>query len=352
MRNSQLRCFNRYLLISVSALLIAVSCEDSPTDPGSSSEYVVYFNAGTMGKYYPRWHPSTGLVDSVVFPAGSGSAMAISPGGSPIFLGNFTYLAVVSADSLELITRLPYNTNYQGIAISSDRRYVAVAGDSGLYILSGANYAELYHYPGTFFYATFSRDGSTIYCISDDSANGVCRTSITSRGFQSEILPKPDSGFLYRLIVSPDQATWYLMLKLGTYTSRLVVYDVEADSIKYSEDLVPGSGDLAMSPNGRYVFFSNPGTILNPPPQNTRLSVFDVRENQVIKTFALEDYVDEDPPHAIVIGPLAVTPDGEYLVCLSGPLGFEFAVINARTLEFVDYKVFGHNLSVGEVVCE
>jgi len=130
-------------------------------------------------------------------------------------------------------------------------------------------------------------------------------------------------------------------VQYATSTSGFEVYDVATDSIIFRDILIPGAGDIALTSDGKYVFYTNPGVHGGEPPSPGTFTIFDVTRNQIHDSVSAFDYV----PHNWCFCPpcrLAVTPDNRWLV-VSGGIGMGQYVLylyDIRNEEFVDYQEF------------
>ena len=91
------------------------------------------------------------------------------------------------------------------------------------------------------------------------------------------------------------------------------VYDVANDSIIFSDYLNPGNGKLLVTPDGRYVFYSNRGTMTSGPGPPW-IYVYDVTRNAPADSISTVGLFDPPHEYGVPIADMCLTPDGRWLV--------------------------------------
>ncbi|MEW5795382.1 MAG: hypothetical protein AB1772_03380 [Candidatus Zixiibacteriota bacterium] len=280
-------------------------------------DYAVYFWDKSNEGLYFAYHPSTNGLDSFFIP-GRGR-MIVSADGKLGYRSTNQYVRVVSLDSLQDGDTVPVIANLSSgtvQAASPDGNFL-IAYNGGLSILRTSDYAEILH-DSTLSGQIFSVDSRRVYG----------RTVGTYHAFRldladplNSVMVKDFAPYLvYQIVPSPDGSKWYLYQ--ATYGhQRFAVYDVAADSIIFSEILWPGSGDLAITPDGKYVFYTNPGDMIwgAGDPYVHRYNASTNEAESPVSTVGLFD-----PPYewGIPIGQVAVTPDGHWLAANGGDYPF------------------------------
>ena len=350
-RNSTMSRLAGILVLAVVCLW--GGCGDSPTGPGTAKDYPVYFNSGTSMEDYYRFYPRSGRVDTFSVDHDSERALAVSVDGTRLYLASYGGVAVISADSLEYLADLPYEANPGGVALSPDGKLVAVAGD-GLYVLRTSDYSVLFSDTVVVGHAVFSHDSRTLYCIGGYSSASpqpyIYRLVVADSTCTLTVLFPQWNGHPWRILPSIAGDRWFLILRRGQYDFVFAVYDVAGDSIVFEDYQSPGSGDLAQSKDGKFAFYSNPGTMFIGPPPPSSFTVFNVDENRIEKVVSTAELQSATPGY-FPIGSLAVTPDGCYLVGLAGPGGGEFILFDLGKLEIED-NLLMTTTYLGEVVCQ
>jgi hypothetical protein len=157
----------------------------------------------------------------------------------------------------------------------------------------------------------------------------------------------PDGG-VWRIAPSIDEGKWFLLLQFGTFDFYFAVYDLKQDSIIFRQYLTPGSGDIELTPDGKYAFFTNPGTLLAGPTPSPFVTVFDVDKNQVIDTIVTPSPVN----NYMFPENLAITPDSRKLVAEGAPGQGEFVVIDVPKMSVIEYYYLGNQVDIWDVTCQ
>ncbi len=332
-----MRKANLYLIAAaVATALMAVSlwlagCGDKPTQPPKPKEpkdYVFYFNDGGYRDRYYRYHTVTKKIDSLAIPYGSQGCLAVAADGSRLYLSDRTQTRVVTTDSLRLITELPPGH----IAVSPDNQYVAIAGPDSIVILQTDDYSAVYSDTFNFLNGRFSNNSEIYY------GNGQHHLLTVRLTDPVETSDKTVSGGgIYRFVPSPDDSRLYLYVLQGGYDFLFAVVDVASDSIVFQTPITPGFGDIEITPNGKYVFYTSPGHVLIGPPSSPYITVYDADKNEIHKQISIVDYT--------LIQFLAISPDGRKLVAAGGPGIGQFIVIDVGQMEITEL----HDLEIFEV---
>jgi|GEM_PF-1495621 len=309
-----------------------------PPPPRPGKDYVVYFKDDVSGGgMCYGYHPLTSQVDSFWLPAGAWWGMAVSSDGTILYVvAKNDIILVVDLDTETIITELPYEAK-GGVAVSPDGQLVAILGDD-LYILNTSDYSLVFHDTSEVKKGVFSSDSRSLYCTNDVTGTGSYLAYkvdldndflVTRRGFVG--------GNTIGVIPSQDEERWFVYLYRGDFTGFFKVYDVETDSIIFSEFITPGGGYMALTPDGKYLFYTNPGGLLFGPPPPSSFTAFDVEANdiyQVISTAGIPDCMPM--PEYFPVGEIAITPDGRWLIGLGAVgCGGPF-LLNLNTMEIED----------------
>jgi len=141
---------------------------------------------------------------------------------------------------------------------------------------------------------------------------------------------------------SHDESKWFLFRRSGyQYTTFFDVYDVQADSIIFRDWLIPTSGSMVLTPDGRYVFYSIPNTIFSGMAPSY-FSVFDVEKNRITMLISTVGFIDGFNPVNMPVCDLAMTPDGRWLIAGDGGIGASigeptFLIFNIKNMTIEDY---------------
>jgi hypothetical protein len=300
-----------YSISILSAVLVALTlltaCDDGPTEPVAHKEYAIYFNDGNYNQFYYRYLPLSGKIDTFETTYGSTNGFIVSADGRRLYLvDNADYtIAVLSTDSAHVITNFSYGYGVLG-AVSPDNKLVAFGGSAGIHVLSTDDYHEVYADTIPASPQAFSSDSRTLYCL------GAGATSVYRLHLGTSIVTT-STRFANRSITqiapSVDERLWFLYCRYGSFTSSFAVYDLQRDSIIFEAAMIPGSGALTVDPLGRYVFITDPGTLLLGPNAPPGFYIYDIGKNDtlpLVNTSAITG--------SWTIRTTAVTPDGRLLV--------------------------------------
>jgi hypothetical protein len=185
----------------------------------------------------------------------------------------------------------------------------------------------------------FSANSQRLYCGRGTSGPSVYVLDLQADEPQLEERPLPYPELqLRKIIPSVDETKWLLYRRIRHDVFAFEVYDVGMDSLVFSHVFGPGYGDMAMTPDGRYVFYTSPGTLNSDIPACTHAYVFDVESNVVHEPIQICT-----PRHekGLPVGPVAITPDGRTLVVLGGLGTGEFAIVDVQAKKQVEHYYLG-----------
>ena len=100
--------------------------------------------------------------------------------------------------------------------------------------------------------------------------------------------------------------------------------------------LTKGYGDMDITPDGRYVFFTEAGD-LQDEIGRWYMSVYDVDANRIDRLIPTAGIVDGFKPEALFLCEIAATPDGRWLVVGGDLQPFEFVRFNIAEMRFDRY---------------
>lgn len=330
-----------WLGVGIMAIAICVAgCDcDKPTEPKPEElkDYAVYFWGDGNTKKLFEYHPTTKVLDSFDLAYMPYKGVTVSADGSRLYLADRNSVVVLDTDSFSFIAELPYHSN-SPVAVSPDNELIAVVGND-LQILRTSDYSVDFSDTSGVWSGRFSADSKTFYCLS----NGIYRLDLSNDSFPVVRKSFANRGVIH-VVPSTDQTTWFLYHHLpSTFVYAFEVYDVALDSVLFSEVLVPGAGEIAITPDGRYAFYSNPGTLLIGPPAPSEFTIFDIRNNSVDEVVETSHVIDSLTPHMFLVGSMAVTPDGKWLVLLDALPSHQLLLYDLERRSFVDYKFLGND---------
>ena len=158
---------------------------------------------------------------------------------------------------------------------------------------------------------------------------------------------------IWKIVPSHNEVKWLLLVRYDQCLWSFEVYDASLDSIVFRDSLfLYGYGDMILTPDGRFLFYTMPGTPLElcPGAPHSAFTVFDVHRNgihQIVNTAGIGKTNGFFP-----IGNLAMTPDGRKLIAGRGPVGGEFIVLDVRTLQIEEYFDLGNEVWLWNVTCQ
>ena len=136
---------------------------------------------------------------------------------------------------------------------------------------------------------------------------------------------------------TPDESKLILYARY-----HFMVHDIAGDSLLYHYAFGPGAGYLAITPNGRYAFFTNPSTPIEEQGA-TYDTVFDIEANNVVGNMETDQFLDTLVRLYFGVGPMVVTPDNRWLVAHNGPFPSQLLLFDLEKMEMVDFHHYGDN---------
>jgi DNA-binding beta-propeller fold protein YncE len=319
------------------ACLWQFGCEDKPTEPKPPDEpkdYVVYCWDGSSALEYFGYHPQTGKLDSFSAPTYAWNGFTVSSDGKRLFSAERTRTLVIDLATLEPIAELPYTAG-RGICCSPDGRYVALKGGTNLHVLSCQDYSLVYFDSAVMLRGGwFSPDGDRFYAATGDSLAIVYQLDLAN-GFTVSCDTLSDRVYLCHMLPSPDETKWFLYRQFNAYQHSFEAYDVQLDSVIFRDYLLPGDGEMVVTPDVHYVFYTQPG-----PPQMDftgppHFTVFDAWRNRIDRLVSVTGMVDGINPEYLPLNELAITPDGRWLIVGGFYPADQFVVFDIATLNLV-----------------
>ena len=330
--------------LAVMGVVLLIGCDSNPAEPEPDppeeelTDYRVWFWNSTGSNKLYAYHTATGDVDTTDIPWEPTQGLAVSHDGKLLYLAQQNSVVVVDTDSLTLVAELPYAS--RGVVVSPDGRHIAILSNDTTWVLRTSDYILVRTDTPRSGHACFSGDGKHLY--GTDAEANVWRMSLSD--LTEPVTRKPiASGLPGVIIPTPDESKWLMYVKLpAMYTHAFEVYDVALDSTVFREILRPGVGYVAMTPDGKWAFYGNPGSEMIGPPATSDFRVFDIVNNRIDQIVSTEHFIDENTPNGFPVGKLVVTPDGRRLVASSEFTGINLLVYDLSEDRFVDYMEFGY----------
>lgn len=348
MRNVKFKSTVVLFFVAAGLCLNLIDCGLKSTQPAPEPEedYIFYFNdASYFDKYY-RYHSATHQVDSLIIPYESRKGFAVAADGSRLYLPDGNMTVVVSTDSFEVITEINYAG---GVSVSPDGRFLAIPGYD-ISIIDTEDYSVVFHDTNDAASGAFSQNSQAFYC---GNSPYVFKIDLSTPDYQitRTQLPYLDHS-LRQVVPSVDESKWFLYRQdtINQVSYYFEVYNVALDSIIFTDTLVPGLGEIVVSPDGKYVFYTNPGEMYTSP--SGPFTVFDVEKNKIHKTIEAHTPLHDGLP----VGNLAITPDGRKLVAMGKRGTGEFVIIDVASMEQTEHYYLGqedvNHVDLWNVICQ
>jgi hypothetical protein len=266
------------------------------------------------------------VLDTAPIPWSAEHGIAVSADGERLYLGGSSKIAVIERETRSLITELPYRSE-DCVGISPDNRMVAVAA-GGLHLLSTDDYHVMFEDTEPVLHCEFSSDSRTLYCARKGT-DLVYQVDLTDPAYPVT-LTSTGNGWVYFVIPTPDESKLLLYKNMGSGVFAFEVFEKASDSIIFRDIFTPGYGTLAMTPDGRYAFYTSPGSIFMESPPLLGFKVFDIRANAIDTVIEDPDFFREisDDGQGFWMAPpalLAVSPDSRWLGIIGGVQTVYFA---------------------------
>jgi len=335
-------------------VIIFWGCEDNPLAPENEPEkdYIVYIwetdHAGDH--FYMGYHPATGVIDTFTAEDGPSSGMEASADGKYLFVATNEYVAKIELQTLQTVATLPYRATY-GLAVSQDNQFLAIIMGPGFVLARVSDFSVIYEDTLLDFRScSFSSDSKKIYGYAGLAYNIFTILDLENNFSQSTVeLPQ---GLAIEVIVpSIDESKLFLVCHYGMWFSRFEVYDVVLDSIIFRDLLWSGYNFLKLSPDGKYVFYTEAGNYTDVNGENY-FTIYDIERNRIkmkVSTVGIEDGIN---PEFMALGQMAITPDGKWLVIGKALGGPSFIRFNMNTMEIDDYLKGDSSVSYRNYTCQ
>jgi hypothetical protein len=301
------------LLLAVLTGLFLPACNDRSTgpEPPAATDYPAwFFNAvNNDANWYFRYHPTTNQLDSFWLP--HCGIPVVSADGRILYIGNkHTHVTtVLDANTLETITTLPYRF---AITESPNGEWLAVE-DSALFILRTSDYSVVYE-DSTIDRGVFSVNSERFYgrTVQGFAWVDLADMSVERRSIQM--------GQILDLVPSHDESKVYVYVRVPVWFFHVFgEYEMTSSELRIQDAIFPGFGEVELSRDGRYVFYSCPGTNLDGTPGPPWIRVYDTQESVLAYEITTAGALPDPYEYGVPIGEMCFTPDGRALVALPAP---------------------------------
>lgn len=291
-------------------LVLAYGC-DKGVEPGASStSYEMYFFdiQGTADRPLFRYSYPERILDSFSFPIVP-RELELSVDGERLYARNLHggSVSVISTRTMQAIQELPWGE----IALSPDGRMVAISGDD-LWIFDTHDYSQVLHDSDAVSGGRFSDDSRRYW---DQGGDYLYCVNLGRRGEVHRFVVGDGSTGQNPVMFTPDERSFFFLNTIGTYTDLFRHYDLGTDSVVYRGYVVPGKGDMAMSPSGDRVYIGSPGSLHSYP----RVYSYAVYWPGELKCDSIQLGYDCGLTQPYLFDPaqFSISPDGQLLLGLS-----------------------------------
>ncbi len=306
-----------------------------PTEPPPPEprEYLAYFFDHDDPRKFYSLNPQNGQLDTLPINVVPNSRMATSPDGKLLYVTASSSVAVVNLKTYETVAELPYG-GIHDVVLSADGRWVAVFGD-GVRILRTTDYSEVFVDTISSGSGSFSVDGDRFYYSPKLDGRYSARVVEVETGIElhSKLFSYGTRYLnLWRIKPSEDESRWFMYMWIGTYDFAFAVYDHTQDSIVFIDRITPGQGNMEITSDDKYAFYTSPGGPMFTSPPAYCIYVYDIA-SMSLDSISTVFYPDSTQPEYHVANDLCLTPDGKYLVGMERT-GFDQAmIINIDSLQ-------------------
>jgi dipeptidyl aminopeptidase/acylaminoacyl peptidase len=305
------------VVVAVAAAIGVVSlwqfgCDENPTGPKpyKPKDYVLYWNRNGYDSAFFAYYTLSQRLDTFYMPGTRVYDMNTSADGRRLYISYSDKTRVISTVDHRPLVDLPYSGGY-GVTVSPDNRYIAVHSGN-LRILSTRDYSVVFEDTLAFWRTAFSANGHTLYAFGPASPCRLVYRLDLRNGFQSDFICVPDDIPISRVVPSIDEKLLFMFRSLGSCNMLFDVFDVAGDSLVFRDAVAPGCGDLVVSPDNRYVYFTGPGDLHGWPPLAYSFAKYDIR-NRTIDSLQYWSVCGDTVSHGFAGENLVITPDGHFL---------------------------------------
>jgi len=305
------------VVVAVAAAIGVVSlwqfgCDENPTGPKpyKPKDYVLYWSRNRDDSAFFAYHTLSQRLDTFYVPGTRVYDMNTSADGRRLYISYSDKTRVISTVDHRPLVDLPYSGGY-GVTVSPDNRYIAVHSGN-LRILSTRDYSVVFEDTLAFWRTAFSANGHTLYAFGPASPCRLVYRLDLRNGFQSDFICVPDDIPISRVVPSIDEKLLFMFRSLGSCNMLFDVFDVAGDSLVFRDLVAPGCGDMVVSPDNRYVFFTGPGDLHGWPPPAYSIARYSI-EDRTVDSLVFWSICGSDLPSGAIGSDLAITPDGRFL---------------------------------------
>jgi len=351
------------LVFAVMLLVMCLAgCKGNPSKPEpDDKQYLVYFyrNCDYEDGYCNEspillaYNPYTDVLDTFPLPVAPSGDLGIAPDGSVLYMPTESAVAVVDAKTQAVVTELPYPEVHY-VAVSGDGSMIALMSDS-LTILKTSDYSLVYRDTVEVGLGSFSDDcGRFYYAGREDIYMAACIVTLDSSLEKTcrLITGSTHAEYVWQFEPSKDETKWFNYSEIGFERWVFGVIDLSLDTSIFVHLLIPGLGEFEVTPDERYIFYTNPGGMIGSLPPPFQIYVYDVMENRLADSIGTLRVENDSVIEYLTGGDIAITPDGKWLVALTRYGGRAIIVVDVTTREFVRYVDVGGGPYLFSATCQ
>lgn len=320
-----------------------VSCdEDCPVCPSPSAEPVSDYNIYITGTHatmvYVYNTAKKAIIDTI--PLGGSltiNDLAVTGDGSRLLLikNNLIVLDIQTGDTVQVNTDFIKRMGYARIEVSHTGKYIAIFDTEIIAFLDGNTFQVLYTDTLRVHNGRFLPDDSRFYFSRSGASQGYIDLT---RNYACSLFTYTDnyggSPAIWNIQPAQSGTALYMFASYNLYVNWFISYRPEIDSIGVRYRMGLPNGDLRVSPDGKTILASDPGSI--------NLDGF--RTEMLIAVDAINDGItvispgySSDGSYAVLAGDIVFTPDSRYAV-VADEAGLGFALLDIKTLNYIDVQ--------------
>ena len=336
----------------VVAVIVGCSKDDNPVEPaelGEPEDYIVYFTDSLNTSHWFSLHTATGEYDALDQPPQSMIGVRVSADGSKLYVPAPASTTVFSSDSLKVLAQIPYLAGRE-IVVSKDDKLIALL-DDGFHVVSTTDYSLVYGDTDQACSARFSSDNKTLYFAANDHWG---RVELDANPVVTERYAFPPDTRGRCIIPSANESRVFLYLWNYTlqYTYTFAVYDLALDSLVFIDPIVPGAGYLEITPDGRYVFYTNGGNVSQGPDPPKKFTIYDVRQNKILTRIKTDIVLHDTELTNFDAWRMAITPDGRKLIMTEAPGVNRYIVFDIGKMQITDFRNVGTGIRLRDITVQ
>lgn len=343
------------LAVTVAVVLGLISCDkDCPVCPPpvaeSVSDYDVYITGAHATMVFVYNTAKKAIIDSI--PLGDSLTiydLAVTGDGSRLLLikNDLIVLDIQTGDTVQMNTDFIKRMGYARIEVSHTGKYIAIFDTQILAFLDGHTLQLLYTDTLRVHNGRFLPDDSRFYFSRSGASQGYI--DLTQNYTCSLFTYTDDYGgspAIWNIQPAQDGTALYMFASYNQYVNWFISYRPEIDSIGVRYRMGLPDGDLRVSPDGKTILASDPGSI-NLDAFRTQMLIAVAAANDGITV--ISPGYSSDGSYAVLAGDIVFTPDSRYAI-VADEAGSGFALLDIKTLTYIDVQPSPHDWSVMDFV--